>query len=87
LRLNITLPMIRVASVTKKTASKSKPDVRLRHLPNFDSIGGRDDGVRRLATRAEVARVANTIFERTFSQDQVVGETLARSLDSEGKVP
>ena len=34
-----------------------------------------------------MARVANTIFERTFSQDQVVGETLARSLDSEGEVP
>ena len=59
--------MIRVASVTKKTASKCKPDARLRHLPNFDSIGGKDDGVRRLATRAEVARVANTIFESAHS--------------------
>ena len=45
------------------------------------SVGGED------SQQAEVAHVASTIFGRAFSQDQVVDETLARSLDSEGEVP
>jgi len=45
------------------------------------SVGGED------SQQAEVAHVASTIFGRAFSQDQVVDETLARSLDSEGEAP
>ncbi len=35
--------------------------------------------------RSEVARVASTVFGRSFEPDQIVNETLARSLDDAGK--
>ena len=37
--------------------------------------------------RSEVARVASTVFGRPFGPDQIVDETLARSLDATGTQP
>ena len=37
--------------------------------------------------KSEVARVASTIFGRPFKSDQIVDETLARSLDEVGTLP
>ena len=37
--------------------------------------------------RAEVARVASMVFGRSFEPDQIINETLARSLDGAGKQP
>ena len=39
------------------------------------------------AQREEVARVAGTVFGRPFAPDQIVDETLARSLDDSGMLP
>lgn len=45
------------------------------------SVGGAD------SQRVEVARVASTIFGRKFDSDQIVDETLARSLAFNGAMP
>jgi hypothetical protein len=37
--------------------------------------------------RAEVAKVATTLFGKPFAPDQVINETLARSLDYKGLLP
>ena len=37
--------------------------------------------------RVEVAKVASKLFGKTFRPDQIVNETLARSLDSQGLIP
>ena len=37
--------------------------------------------------RSEVARVASTVFGRSFEPDQIINETLARSLDDAGALP
>ncbi len=45
------------------------------------SVGGAD------SQRVEVARVASSIFGKTFESDQIVDETLARSLEFNGSFP
>ena len=37
--------------------------------------------------RTEVAKVASKLFGKTFGPDQIINETLARSLEAEGRIP